>query len=306
MMARTVLPVRRLNAVDLGIDTNPQNDTRSEALSNGIPNQVDAPILTEIDDYRLIRRPGRPIGKSAPIAGLSQYLEEQYDAVASDLAAANTDPRTVAFFREAKVLLRDWSIAKLLSFGAHLYLLENSVGALKRELSDPLAQRVDAVVRNSRMFINSFEEWHAYVRQSVVLDVTMGDRTTEIVSTTTEAAVTLAIEQGSVDSEITRALTEFAEAASRKDSELGAAVGIMSALRSFTNVSISFVGYIANRTKAGFSAVVKDDRPMKLLRTICRFFPLATRLTVIYPDLSWVLNHADEIRALCESLEEKS
>jgi hypothetical protein len=304
-MPRSAQPVRRLTAVELGIDTAPSDPARKRGSNKRIPDQVDAPILTEIDGNRLIRRPGRLIEKTAPISGVSQYLAEQYRAVVSDLQAANTDKRTVAFFQEAETLLQDWSITKLLSFGAHLYLLESSVGPLKHELSDPLAQRVDAVVRNSRIFINSFEEWHAYVRQSVLLEVAVGARADQIVSTTNAAADTLDGGQARVDPQIPRALREFAETASRKESEQGVAVGSMSALRSFTNISISFVGYIADRTKAGLDAVLKDDRAMRLIRTICRFFPLAARLAVIHPDLSWLLNHSDDVLTLCKSLKEK-
>jgi hypothetical protein len=235
---------------------------------------------------------------------MSQYLAEQYHAVASDLEAANTDKRTVSFFREAEALLQDWSITTLLSFGAHLYLLESSVGPLRHELSDPLAQRVDAVVRNSRMFINSFEEWHAYVRQSVVLDIEIGGHTTDIVAATEAGAETLAESHDSVDPEIPHSLREFAATASRKGSEQSVAVGIMSALRSFTNISISFVGYIISNAK-NLGSIFKDDRALNLFRTICRFFPFARQLVAVHPDYAWLLNHADDIAAVCDQLKTK-
>jgi hypothetical protein len=154
------------------------------------------------------------------------------------------------------------------------------------------------------MFINSFEEWHAYVRQSVLLDIDVGGRAIEIVAATQGGAATLAEAPDSVDPEIPHSLHEFAETASRKESEHGVAIGIISALRSFTNISISFVEYITSKAEA-LGSILKDDRALNLLRIICRFFPFARQLVAIHPDYAWLLNHADDIGAVCDQLKKK-
>ncbi len=264
-----------------------------------VPRQVDAPIIPGIADHKLIRKPGRAIPKTAPVAGLSQYLASQYKAVVAELEGANTDRRIVAVFREAEALLQDWTIANLLAFGAHLELVQSCTGLLKQELSDPVAHRVDAVVRNSRQFINSFEEWHAYAKMSVLFAVEVEDRGDEIVGIVKDAARDLAQEPESVDPGIPSSLDEFAETASRKESRQGVAIGIMSALRSMKNISIIFVEYAAKAAQTGFAYLAKNDRALKLIKAICRFQPHAVRLSALYPELAWLLNHEELLRALC-------
>jgi hypothetical protein len=211
----------------------------------------------------------------------------------------------VQFFREAAPLLQNWSISKLLSFGAHLYLLELSIGPLKEELSSPIAQRVDAVVRNSRAFVNSFEEWHAYVRQSIVLDIEVGEQVADIVATTKAVAATLADSQDSVDPEIPNSLDEFAKTASDAATTQGVAVGIMSALRSFTNISISFVEYVVSRAKS-IGSILRNSRTWNLIGAICRFYPLIKQLAITRPNYAWLLSYDDEIRAVCDQLKKET
>src|SRR5438270_13014169 len=103
---------------------------------------------------------------------------------------------------DAENLLRDWSIAKLLAFGAHLYLLERCVSVIKQELSDLDALRVIKTIENARMFINTFEEWHQYVAHSVKLRLQVDDSGPDIVRTIQAVAESLAQHGESVDSTI--------------------------------------------------------------------------------------------------------
>ncbi len=305
-MTRTPRPLRRLTAADLGVDSDPADDTpsnesefppsESSTSARLIPDQVDAPIMTDIVDHKLIRMPGRAIEKTAPIAGLSDYLADQFKLVVADLQG-QSDRRTIETFQEAAFLLQNWSISKLLAFGAHLYLLESSAISLRQELMDPAARRMDSAIHNSRRFISSFEEWHEYIRLSM-FDAEV-NRGPEVAAIAREVAQGLAQDSDSVDPNVPSALNEYADIASNGQSEQGIKVGVISVLRSITNISISFTEYTVKAGK-GIASVFRSGRALKLFEAICRFLPQAMRLASTHADYSWLLSYSEDIRVACD------
>jgi hypothetical protein len=152
--------------------------------------------------------------------------------------------------------------------------------------------------------VNSFEEWQRYTEDSISLEIRIGSISDEIVQTTTKSAVNLAEGQESVDSEIPSALKKFAHTAqARKVPVQDVAVAITSALRSIGNVSVSLVEYVRKIISEGYHSISQNGRAIKLLRATCRFFPEVLRLAASsHIDLRWLLNHADEIRTVCDML----
>ena len=306
-MARTPKPIRRLTAAELGIETaetDSAGDEREIAspearTARRIPEQADAPIITGITDHRLIKISGRPIRQTASGAEVSKYLESRFKRVISDIEGQATKI-VVDDFRQGEELLHDWSISKLLAFGTHLYLLGGHVNDLKQEFLEDKARRLDALMHSAREFMNSFKEWHEYVEQSTLLDVEVGEGAKEIISAAKDAAKGLAREKESVDPEISSALTECANTANRKGSKQGVVVNVMSALRSITNISISFIEYVTKVAKDSYVAMTENDRVRKLLGFIRDFFPTTLRLATIYTSHSWMLAFSDLIRAACE------
>ena len=271
-------------------------------LARRIPKQVDAPIITGIVDHRLVRVPGHPIEQTAPVAGMSQYLLGQFGLVISDIESRQASIRMITDFRQGEALLHNWSSSNIIAFGFHLYLLESHVNDLKQELLEDAARRLDALIHSSQGFVNSFEEWRKYLEQSSLLDVDSSENRKEIISVAHDAAKSFARERESVDPQITSALTEYANAASSKEAKQSVAVGLVSTLRSITNISISFTEYVLKAAKESYASIVEGGRAMKLLKTICQFFPLVMRLAANHPDFSWLLNYSNIIRTACENL----
>jgi hypothetical protein len=309
-MARTSKPIRRLTAVELELETAEAGPAIGErdaapretrAPARHIPEQMDAPIITGIADHRLVRVPGRPVEQTDPVAGQIQYLASRFGTVISDIEG-QASKREVADFREGEAFLRNWSASNILAFGSHLGLIENHVSRIRHEILEDAASRLDALLHSSREFINSFEMWREYVDQSSLLDARIGENRREVISVTEVAAEGLARDVESVDPQISSTLAEYAEIASGVRNKRSVALAVLSALRSINNISVSFTEYIVRVAKDGYASILDNGRALGLLKTICQFFPLAMRLAAGHPDLSWLLSHSDDIRAVCNTL----
>lgn len=267
-----------------------------------LPSQIDAPIMTAVNDDTLIEIPGKLITTSDNIKELTDYLLMQVKRITSELSGTNIDRRDIEIFAETVEILGDWSTSKILSFGAHLCLLENVATTMLKadEVAKPIANRIGNFLLRSREFVNSFEEWRTYTNQSTVFAVNDGSSLGEIQQNFEGVAVALQSEGDSVESRIPRALSQYAGLTGESDNKTQS-IGIMSAFGSVRNISISLIRYVRDVTKSGL-AVLPDSRVARLLRVICRALPRLATLAHIAPSFSFFLAHIDQIKAACEIL----
>jgi len=192
---------------------------------------------------------------------------------------------------------------KILSFGAHLCLLENVATTMSEadEVARPIANRVSNFLMRSREFVNSFEEWRMYTNQSTVFTINDSRNLGEIQQNFEGVAVALKSEGDSVVSRIPLALSQYAGLAGESDNKTRS-IGIMAAFGSVRNIAISLIRYVLDITKSGLE-VLPNTRVAKLLRVICRALPQLTTLAHNAPSLSFFLAHINQIKAACELLE---
>ena len=147
---------------------NEQEFIEEKPQTDDIPDQVESPIMTDIINDTLVTKRGRLIQPTVPVGDTTDYLIKQTRKIMDDLNNSNIDKRIVLVFSEIEDLLSEWSVDKVLSLGAHLELID----AVKKDINgDEVASivlaRINVFCNNLRLFVNNFDAWHLYVRQSV-------------------------------------------------------------------------------------------------------------------------------------------
>lgn len=222
----------------------------------------------------------------------------------TELENSNVDRRITAIFSETEELLSDWSIDRVLSLGAHLELIDairSDIG--EGEISDVVQKRVSIFCTNLRLFVNSFDDWHLYVRQSVDFAIEAQSSLNEMTRSITQISEILS-NKDCVEPLIASRLKAFI-AVSMRSGKNKAAVGIMSALRSITNIGISLAGF-SDSIKIDLSKLNTSIKAQKLGRLCCSILPKLIELAKIIPTLAWLEPHAEHIKEFCKALKELS
>jgi hypothetical protein len=105
MGIRSLRPVRQLTVLELGLEE--KRSIERPPVEVDIPEQIDAPIITDVVDHRLTKVSGRSIELDESKSSLSDYLADQYMKVSKFLEESNASKVVVIVFRDAIPLLRD-------------------------------------------------------------------------------------------------------------------------------------------------------------------------------------------------------
>lgn len=290
-----------INRVNIIIGINDAKDIVNTIIdqyenSRSIPEQVESPIITDIHQDILVMVDGKDLTSSIPLGDMPSYIKDQIVLIVRELEISNVGPRVISIFMETENLLKNFSVSRVLALGSHLNLLEISKERIVSEISDPLHDRINVMCSSIRGMVNSFEEWHNYVRQSVIFYAEIENKKLSMLNSANDLSAVL-YDNAASDPLISKRMERMLVDSEDKDS-VRSGINLMSLSRSIKNIGISAVSFVLNAIRK----LPSEPFGVKFLhigRLCCKIFLKIVNAAKYYPDLAWINAYSIEFQSFC-------